>query len=82
MKAINVKVEEELWESMKSHEEINWSGLIRNSIKEKLFALEEKKFDKKEAQGALASAKAMRKEKAFTGRAGAEIIREWRDQRR
>ncbi|MBS3168646.1 hypothetical protein J4216_05965 [Candidatus Woesearchaeota archaeon] len=80
-KSISVKIEEELWKKMKTHEEINWSGVIRNSIKNKLESLEGK-FDKGIAKEAFLDSEEILKEKIFKGRSGTEIIREWRDKRR
>ncbi|HLC58689.1 MAG TPA: hypothetical protein VJI68_02415 [Candidatus Nanoarchaeia archaeon] len=81
-KSINVKVENETWEAMKTHEEINWSGVIRNTIKNKLKELEERKFDKNKAKNAFLESEKIIKEKVFKGKSGVEIIREWRDKRK
>ncbi len=81
-KSISVKIDEHLWEAMKTHEEINWSGVIRTTIKEKLHQLQEKKFDKKKAEEALLNLAFLRKESFLNDKTGAEIIREWRDKRK
>ena len=82
-KAISVKIDEELWTAMKTHEEVNWSGVIRNTIKNKLEELEEKKFDKNKARKAIEKIKKIRQQGSFKlDKTGTEIIREWRDKRK
>lgn len=82
-KAINVKIDDELWQQMKRHDEINWSGVIRNSIQKKLGMLEyEASFDPLAAAQALVLAEQVRREEDKTKKRSEEIIREWRDKRR
>ena len=83
VKSINVKVDEDLWGSLRLYEEINWSGLIRSSIRKKLEELETRKFDKKKAMTAFLDCKRLRNSGAFKGgKTGTKIIREWRDKKR
>ncbi len=81
-KSINVKIQEDLYGSMGIHEEINWSGVIRSAIKEKLKSLEDRKFDKERARKAFNASQKLLAAHAFSGRPGTEIIREWRDKRK
>lgn len=83
VKSINVKVDENLYEAMSLHEEINWSGVVRTSIKEKLNGLDVQKIDKEKARKALLDCRMLRNSGIFKGgKTGAEIVREWRDKRK
>ena len=82
-KSINIKVDDELWTSLKKYEEINWSGSIRNLLRNKLKEFKEsKKFNKKLALKAFKNSQKLLETKAFTGRLGVDAIREWRNKRK
>lgn len=82
-KAINVKVDDKLWQRMKKHDEINWSGVIRNSIRQKIETIsQQEQFDHDLAAKAFHDALDIRKKKLFQGRSGTDIIREWRDRKK
>jgi len=82
-KSINVKIDENMYDSMTKHEEVNWSGVVRTAIKNKLEQLETKKFDKELAMKAFKHLEKIRESRIFSGgKSGTELIREWRDKRR
>ncbi len=82
-KSINVKIDETIYESMTKYDEINWSGVVRTAIKNKLEQLETKKFDKKLALKAFKDSQRTLKSGIFSGgKSGTELIREWRDKRK
>lgn len=82
-KSINVKISDDLYSELGQHDEINWSGVVRTAIKNKLNNLELGKFDNERARRAFLECKKLRDSEVFKGKkTGAEIVREWRDKRR
>lgn len=81
-KSINVRIDDELYTAMNSHEEINWSGVVRLALKEKLGEVKVRKFDQEKARKAFKDSQRLLESKAFTGRSGVDIIREWRDKKK
>ncbi len=78
---ISVRIDEQIHEKMKEHDEVNWSAIVRKSISEYVERIEE--FDKDRAKKALNSIDQMRKEKIFDqGKNSTEIIKEWRMKRK
>ena len=78
---ISVRINEELHQQMKLHDEINWSGVIRNTLIQKLEQLE--KINKDLALKAAKSMDKLRQAHVFDGgKPSVEIIREWRDRRK
>jgi len=82
---ISTRVDKELHNSMKFHEEINWSAVIRKALLEKIKKTEAEGFviDKQKAREAIKIADKIRKSRMFEGgKSSTQIIREWRDKRR
>ena len=78
---ISLRVNEELHQQMKLHDEINWSGVIRNTLIQKLEQLE--KIDKDLALKAAKNMDKLRQARVFNGgKSSVEMIREWRDKRK
>lgn len=78
---ISVRIDEHIHHEMKMHDEINWSGILRNSIVEKLEKLEQ--IDIQTAKKALRDIAQLRKARTFDhGKNSTEIIREWREKRK
>ncbi len=78
---ISVRIDEHIHNEMKMHDEINWSGILRNSIIEKLEKLE--CIDVTKAKNAAKIMDELRKPQSFDkGESSVKIIREWRDKRR
>lgn len=77
---ISVRVDKELKEKMKSHEEVNWSAVLRRAIIENLES--RKKVDFEKRRKASEEIDKLRKSGVFDGgRNSTEIIREWRNKR-
>ena len=78
---ISLRIDKQLHQQMKVHEEINWSAAIRKSISEQIDNLETINL-----QRAMESKKIMdrlRKARAFdNGKSSTAVIREWREKRR
>ena len=82
-KSINIKMNESLWQELKEYEEINWSGVVRSALVNKIEELDKRKFDKEKAKKAFLDCRILRQNNTFKGKkTGAEIIREWRDRRK
>lgn len=78
---ISVRIDEHIHHEMKMHDDINWSGIVRNSIAEKLEELEQ--IDIPKAKKALQDIAQLRKARTFDlGKNSTEIIREWREKRK
>ena len=78
---ISVRIDEHIHNEMKMHDDINWSGIVRNSIAEKLEKLET--IDQAKAKKAAAVMDSLRKSKSFDKEeSSVKIIREWREKRR
>lgn len=78
---VSVRVDKQLHEQMKLHEEINWSAILRQSIEEKIEEVE--RIDFARAERAARAMDRIRKTRAFDhGKSTTELIREWRDKRR
>ncbi len=78
---VSLRVDENLHNQMRLHDEINWSAMLRKSIAEQLEELES--IDVGRAKRAAQNMDKIRKSKIFDkGKSGAEIIREWREKRR
>ena len=77
---ISLRVNKELKERMRMHDEINWSAVLRRAIIENLQNKERINLEKRRKAGKMMDK--LRKEGAFDGgRNSTEIIREWRDKR-
>jgi len=78
---ISLRIDKSLHQSMKLHNEINWSAVLRKSISQKINQMEDVNMNK-----SIEAAKGMeriRKSGVFSGgKKAEEIIREWRDKRR
>jgi hypothetical protein len=78
---VSVRVDKNLHNQMKLHEEINWSAVLRKSIVEQLEAAEH--IDTIRAKHAAEGMDRLRKTSIFDkGRPSLEIIREWREKRK
>ena len=78
---ISVRIDEHIYNEMKMHDVINWSGIVRNSIVEKLEKIET--IDTARAKKAAAVMDTLRKSKSFDREeSSVKIIREWREKRR
>jgi hypothetical protein len=78
---ISVRVDKDLREQMKMHENINWSAVLRGSISEQLENLEQ--IDLEQAKKASLEIDKIRKSKVFSAKPLAEdLIRKWRDKKR
>ncbi|PIN88926.1 hypothetical protein COU57_06960 [Candidatus Pacearchaeota archaeon CG10_big_fil_rev_8_21_14_0_10_32_14] len=78
---ISLRIEKNLHQQMKLHDEINWSAVLRRSIAQKINQLEEIDVDK--ARKAAKEIDKIRNSGVFSGgKKSEEIIREWRDKRR
>ena len=78
---ISLRVDKELHDQMKLHDEVNWSAALRKSISEKIEALET--IDYKRARAAAAHMDEICRRGVFSkGKPAVQIIREWRDKRR
>lgn len=78
---ISVRIDEHIHNEMKMHDEINWSGILRNSIVERLERLEQ--IDTSTAKKALQDIAELRKARTFDhGKNSTEIIRGWREKRK
>jgi len=78
---VSVRVEKQLHDQMRLHDEINWSAVLRKSIEEKIEDIE--RIDIPRAQHATEMLKRLRKERVFDkGKPTGELIREWRDKRK
>ena len=77
---ISLRVDKQLHHEMKSHDHINWSAVLRNSIQETIEKIDT--IDRKRAETASEVIDAFRTKKVFaSGKKGVEVIREWRDKR-
>ncbi|MBI2044409.1 hypothetical protein HYT24_03530 [Candidatus Pacearchaeota archaeon] len=80
---ISVRIDRNLRERMRSHEEINWSAVLRRAIIENLEDKEKEKIDLEKRREAAKMMDEIRKSGVFDGgRDSTSIIREWRDRRR
>ena len=83
MKVVSIKVDDDTKAKMKELSDVNWSDVLRRSIRERI-ALEEslrRPFDRRKALRAAASMDAL--SHRMSGRwNGAKEIRKWRDLRR
>ena len=78
---VSVRIEKELHNQMKLHEEINWSAIMRKSIVEQLE--KQARIDVDRAQKAAQVMGLLRQAKVFgRGKSSVEVIREWRQKRR
>lgn len=78
---ISLKVEKNVHQQMKLHDEINWSAALRKAIAEQLERLEQ--IDEERARKAAKQIDEIRKSKVFDkGKTSTEIIREWREKRK
>ena len=85
---ISLRIDKNLHAQMKQLEHINWSALLRKSLRE---AIEEqrtekihkKEFNEEKIKKAIKDIDRIRKSRVFDGeKTGVEIIREWRDKRK
>lgn len=78
---VSVRVDEQIHEQMKLHDEINWSAIVRKSIIGTLDRLGS--IDQERAKKAMKDMDEIRRMKVFDGgKPAGEIIREWRDKRK
>lgn len=78
---ISLRIDEQIHEQMKSHDEVNWSAVLRNYIKEHIDKREV--ISKERAKKAAQIMDKLRKKRAFDkGLSGVRVIREWREKRR
>ena len=78
---VSLRVDKQVHQEMKMHDEINWSAVLRNSISQTLEQLD--KIDKVRAEAAARTIDKFRHAKTFAaGKKSVEVIREWRDKRR
>lgn len=78
---VSVRVDASVHAQMQLHDEINWSGIVRNAIDEQLEKMES--IDSTKAKYAAKQMDELRKKGTFAGgKTGVEIIREWREKRR
>ena len=78
---ISVRIDEELYNRMQIHEEINWSGMIRSLLSRKIDDLES--IDLERAKVAVKNIDKIRSSSIFGGgKDSTELIREWRDKRK
>ena len=78
---ISLRLDNKIHKLMKSHDEINWSAVIRKSISNYVEKFEE--IDSGIANEAVIEMDNLRKLKTFShGKKSGEIIREWRDKRK
>jgi len=77
---ISLRIDENLRNKMKTHEEVNWSAVLRRAIIENLENREKVDFEKRKR--ASEDMDKLRKLRVFDGkRDSTSIIREWRDKR-
>lgn len=85
---ISLRIDKNLHAQMKQFEYINWSALLRKSLKEliaqqKAENARKKEFDEEKIKRAVKNIDAIRESGIFDGgKTGVEIIREWRNKRR
>ena len=78
---VSLRVDRDVHERMRQHEEINWSGVLRKTIAERLEQAEA--IDYARAKSAADQMDRIRKSGIFNrGRPSVEIIREWRQKRK
>lgn len=78
---VSVRVDSAVHEQMRVHGDINWSGVIRQSLLEKLEHLE--RIDQERARQAAQQMDKLRRAKVFDkGKTSEELIREWREKRK
>lgn len=78
---VTLRVDKNIHNQMKLHDEVNWSAVLRKSIIKKLEGLE--RIDVARAKQAVKSMDAIRKAKIFDkGKSSVEVIREWRRKRK
>jgi len=80
--AVSIRIDPQIKAVMSLHEDVNWSGVVRNAIKKKLHELEAPPIDQQRAKKALEYAAQLRKMKPVSSKSAAEIIREWREKRK
>lgn len=89
-KTISVKIDDETWRAMRLHEDINWSGVLRQNIRQRLGQKEAEQGGPPNKEHApinqelalKAFEDALDISKHITGRKSEDIIREWRDKRK
>jgi len=82
---ISTRVDKNLHDSMKFHDEINWSAVIRRALLEKIKRAETENWiiNTQKGREAIKMADKIRKSRMFEGgKSSTQIIREWRDKRR
>ena len=78
---ISVRVDQEIHQKMKVHEEINWSAVVRKAIVQALDNLFT--IDRQQACKAAQRMDILRKAGTFLkGKQSTEVIREWREKRK
>lgn len=82
---MSFRVKKDIYDQMKMHDEINWSAVVRNAVKEKIKQRDHAGGEVNEARirEILNEAKKIRDSKVFDrGKSSTQIIREWRDKRK
>jgi len=85
---ISLRIDSNLHAEMRQLEHINWSALLRKSLKElvkqqKAENIHKKEFNEEKIKKAVKDIDRIRKSGIFNGgKTGVEIIREWRDKQR
>lgn len=78
---ISLRIDEHIHEQMKTHDEVNWSAVLRKYIKEHIDKRET--INKDRAKRAAQIMDKLRKMKAFNkGLPGMQVIRAWREKRK
>ncbi len=78
---VSFRVQKQIHELMKSHDEINWSSIFRNSISRTLESVHS--IDKRKGEIASREMDRLRQINAFSaGKSSTEVIREWRNKRK
>ncbi|MBS3147679.1 hypothetical protein J4219_02230 [Candidatus Woesearchaeota archaeon] len=78
---ISLRVDKQIHQEMKRHDEINWSAVLRKGIVD--YLAKHDHFDAEKARKAAESIDSIRQSGIFDkGRPTGEILREWRDKRK
>jgi hypothetical protein len=83
MKVVSIRVDDDTKALMETYDDINWSEVLRRSIRERLATEEElrKGIDRRRAVKAAAGMDALRGRMSGNWK-GAKEVRKWRDRRR
>lgn len=83
-KIVSTRIDKKTYNLMKMYNEVNWSAVIRNTLKEKIKKTEkERVINKKKMRATAKIMDELAKSNTFNkGKSSTEIIREWRDKRK